>query len=91
MQLRVAGQTKFRTVQGACMTIVLALVAAWFLIHMLLTVAQRSDQLRMHHKTLQEGDTHGYQQNMTFYAGSVANEPPLQYADGAARESEPPS
>ena len=49
---------------------------------MLLTVSQRSDQLRMHHKTLQDGDVNGYQTNLTFYVGENSNE---------AQESEPKS
>jgi len=43
----------------------------WFLSHLVLLYVQRSDQLRMHHKTLQRGDTNGYIRNMTFFAGAT--------------------
>ena len=43
----------------------------WFVAHLVLVYVQRSDQLRMHSKTLQRGDTNGYIQNMTFFAGAT--------------------
>lgn len=47
------------------------LVMLWFMLHMVLIYVQRSDQLRMHHKTLQQGDAGNYVQNLTFYAGQT--------------------
>ena len=49
----------------------------WFMAHLILLYVQRSDQLRMHHKTLQRGDEqlglgfNSYVQNLTFYAGDT--------------------
>ena len=58
------------------MTVVLVMVVVWFIAHTALAVYQRTDQLKMHHKTLQEGDNNGFHNNMTFYAGLPSKEAP---------------
>ena len=42
------------------MTVVIVMVVVWFIAHTALAVYQRTDQLRMHHKILQEGDNNGF-------------------------------
>lgn len=56
VQLRLNGKRYQKTVCGAFFTCFLFFFMLWFLSHMVLLYVQRSDELRMHHKTLQRGD-----------------------------------
>ena len=60
IQFKVDGQSHYKTGYGACMTVVIVMVVVWFIAHTALAVYQRTDQLRMHHKILQEGDNNGF-------------------------------
>ena len=65
------GSTHYKTGYGALFTCCIFAFCLWFLAHLVLVYIQRSDELRMHVKTLQPGDVHGYNEDLTFYAGNV--------------------
>ena len=91
IQFKVDGQSHYKTIYGACMTVLFVLIVLWFVSHTVLAVYQHKDQLRMHRKTLQEGDNNGFQRNLTFYAGSPSKEPPAQIQDGKVLQDGPQS